>query len=479
MSTRLRYAKGTQFFSDAGAPLASGTLTYYEAGTSALQDTYSDAAGANPNTNPLVLNSAGRVTADVYLGAAADYKEVLASAAGAVIAPWPDDNIPKAETAPSATLFAGAIWPQYTLSATATLTAEGLNGRWINVDTSAGEVTLTLPSASDAGSGYGGIIRKSSGCCAVCLTARDGQTINNAANVTLSGLNAAMLLLSDGANWSAFEWIYDFTVGAAKLDPYLIAEMCETGGIDRANDFFMVQSEAESGLRKVRGKFIDKREPDSLHSLTAISRTVATPPGTPAEGDRYIVAAGASGEWTGHAGEVASFFQGGWAFYPPAAGWLVWVSGENRLYVYSGTAWVPLLTGQQQIGITSPNGGSLVFQMFEENLTLSGSYVYSTNQIPNGAIVFAVSSRVTAAITGTGGCTAFAVGTSSNRTQFAGALGFSAGSTNRGNIGPTGFYADTPVKISAVDSLNTPIGSFTGGAVRLTCHYALVTPAQS
>ena len=95
MVTRLRYPKGYQFFDANGAPLALGNLYYYVAGTTTLQDTYSDAAGTVANTNPLVLDASGRLDADVYLGSSANYKEVLTTAS-ATVSPWPDDNIPLA-----------------------------------------------------------------------------------------------------------------------------------------------------------------------------------------------------------------------------------------------------------------------------------------------------------------------------------------------------------------------------------------------
>jgi hypothetical protein len=95
MITRLRYPKGYQFFDDGGAPLALGSLSYFAAGTTNARDTYSDSAGAVPNANPILLNGAGRLDVDVYLGPAADYKEVL-TAGGAAIPPWPGDNIPRA-----------------------------------------------------------------------------------------------------------------------------------------------------------------------------------------------------------------------------------------------------------------------------------------------------------------------------------------------------------------------------------------------
>ncbi len=95
MVTRLRYPKGYQFFDGNGSPLALGNLFYYVAGTTTLQDTYSDSAGTIANTNPIVLDGSGRLDVDVYLGSTSDYKEVLAGSS-ATISPWPDDNILRA-----------------------------------------------------------------------------------------------------------------------------------------------------------------------------------------------------------------------------------------------------------------------------------------------------------------------------------------------------------------------------------------------
>ncbi len=103
MDTRLRYPKGYQFFDNNGNPLALGNLYYYIAGTTTLQDTYSDSAGTIPNTNPVVLDGSGRLQTDIYLGSTADYKEVL-TASSATVSPWPDDNIVRAT---SITVFTG------------------------------------------------------------------------------------------------------------------------------------------------------------------------------------------------------------------------------------------------------------------------------------------------------------------------------------------------------------------------------------
>lgn len=67
---------GGQFSDNSGNPLASGKVFFYEAGSSTKQDTYSDSDLATPNTNPVVLDSAGRAT--IFLGPNT-YKVIVAT----------------------------------------------------------------------------------------------------------------------------------------------------------------------------------------------------------------------------------------------------------------------------------------------------------------------------------------------------------------------------------------------------------------
>jgi hypothetical protein len=78
---------------------------------------------------------------------------------------------------------------------------------------------------------------------------------------------------------------------------------------------------------------------DCLVQLSVLSRTVTEPPPSPAEGNRYIVASGASGAWEGQDGKVAAFQDGAWAFYAPKEGWIAWVESENILAVYEAGTW--------------------------------------------------------------------------------------------------------------------------------------------
>ena len=59
---------------------------------------------------------------------------------------------------------------------------------------------------------------------------------------------------------------------------------------------------------------------DALIQLAVISQTRTTPPGSPLEGDRYIIASGATGAWAGKDLNIAVWTSGAWAFYAPPPG---------------------------------------------------------------------------------------------------------------------------------------------------------------
>lgn len=94
---------------------------------------------------------------------------------------------------------------------------------------------------------------------------------------------------------------------------------------------------------------------DALTMLAVVDRDLATPPGTPAEGDRYIVPAGATGAWAGRSQQIAAWQDGAWACFAPRPGWLAYILDEQRQAVWSGTAWVSLPAGEMlsRLGINA------------------------------------------------------------------------------------------------------------------------------
>jgi hypothetical protein len=78
---------------------------------------------------------------------------------------------------------------------------------------------------------------------------------------------------------------------------------------------------------------------DAAIQISVLDLTRTAPPSSPAEGERHVVAAGATGAWAGHANAIATWQDGAWAFLVPKAGWCVWSSADAVTFVFDGTVW--------------------------------------------------------------------------------------------------------------------------------------------
>jgi len=81
---------------------------------------------------------------------------------------------------------------------------------------------------------------------------------------------------------------------------------------------------------------------DAMVQLSALDRTRTTPPVSPADGDRHLVASGAAGLWAGWDLNVAFWVDGVWLRLVPRQGWLVWIAAEHVFLVWNGSAWDPV-----------------------------------------------------------------------------------------------------------------------------------------
>jgi hypothetical protein len=81
---------------------------------------------------------------------------------------------------------------------------------------------------------------------------------------------------------------------------------------------------------------------DALVGPAVESLAETDPPGSPAEGDLYVPAATATGDWTGHEDEIAHYLNAAWSFYTPWDGLTVWSVADQAGYRWSdsGGAWV-------------------------------------------------------------------------------------------------------------------------------------------
>lgn len=87
---------------------------------------------------------------------------------------------------------------------------------------------------------------------------------------------------------------------------------------------------------------------DALLNTGVIDKDLSSPPASPAEGDMYIVVSGATGDWTGHDGEVA-YFEQVWRFIVPNEGLMLWLQDEGQFYLYVNGGWEAGMSGVQSM----------------------------------------------------------------------------------------------------------------------------------
>lgn len=70
-------------------------------------------------------------------------------------------------------------------------------------------------------------------------------------------------------------------------------------------------------------------------SLVVLDKDLTSPPGSPSDGDRYIVGDSATDEWAGHDGQIALYMVNAWAFRTAPLGTRAHVLDEGEDYRYT------------------------------------------------------------------------------------------------------------------------------------------------
>ncbi len=261
---------------------------------------------------------------------------------------------------------------------------------------------------------------------------------------------------------------------------------------------------------------------EGMVQLSVLDRTRTAPPASPPDGNRYLVAAGATGLWAGWDLNIALWVDGAWLRLVPRPGWLVWVAAEGLFRVWTGSAWEPvgvlqdvsdavfslvhaadptkkavfalsgISTGTTR-NFTLPNTSSELAvlagtQTFTGNKTFSGSFTAS------GAVT--VSGDTATIGTATGAAT-YGIGTGATTSGLTKTLNFgtsgASGSTTVINIGsattgaggttvvntPTVTFADTVTQVTANQANLSVLGAGIGGAAAdATNRLSVAAPAS-
>jgi len=81
------------------------------------------------------------------------------------------------------------------------------------------------------------------------------------------------------------------------------------------------------------------RRLDGLVQLAVEASAAVTPPGSPGEGERYLLGASPTGDWVGQAGDLAVYADGAWWFAAPEIGWLAFDKASETLLVLKAAGW--------------------------------------------------------------------------------------------------------------------------------------------
>lgn len=158
-------------------------------------------------------------------------------------------------------------------------------------------------------------------------------------------------------------------------------------------------------------------------------RDLATPPGSPADGDCYLVATSGTGAWAGHDGDIAFLVNTAWVFIEVIEGFTAWVNDENVLIGYDGSTWgtlalgvgsaytpggtdVALADGGTGASLVDPNAdrilfwddsaGTVTWLTVGTGLSITGTTLAASSSAPTESIILAPSDETTALTTGTG-----------------------------------------------------------------------------
>jgi hypothetical protein len=251
VATRIHRNKGEQFLDANGDPLDGGKLFYYRATTLTPQHTFFAADGliGNANTNPVVLGSDGRLQTPVYLGDSdsyLDYKEILTTSGNVTVDPWPFDNIPAALPSESGTDFSPPLfeWIQ-TTEPTVNLAAADA-GNAYEVDSTAGNITINLPSAASVGNGKGFAFKKAVGANSIIIDPSGSELLDGSSSQYFMGtFMQTKVISSNGAAWFTVDEYLDKNI--FKLINGLTADATP----DRAADFIVTYDTSASAEKKV------------------------------------------------------------------------------------------------------------------------------------------------------------------------------------------------------------------------------------
>lgn len=122
-------------------------------------------------------------------------------------------------------------------------------------------------------------------------------------------------------------------------------------------------------------------------------RDLATPPGSPSDGDAYLVAANGTGDWVGQDGKIALRIGTAWEFVPASEGMQLFVKDEDVRIEYDGAAWAASGGGgSSSTSVTQQTGTSYTFGIDDADsvVEFDNASAITVTVPPNSSVAFAL-----------------------------------------------------------------------------------------
>lgn len=209
------------------------------------------------------------------------------------------------------------------------------------------------------------------------LSAPPGSpTISDSYIVAAAGSGAWAAKDKYVATWTARGWQFQVPTAydlAAVIDETTIYHYSAGGSWTSGFPFITVGDETILPSALKYGRF----------GLSVVNQTTDAPPGSPGDGDAYVIDGSPTGAWTGHAREIAIYQSSAWVLYTPYDGATVYDTDTATTIVYNAGAWVPQSSGYAVV--TSVYTAAAV-AMASGALSAATDYDYSATTAPTATI---------------------------------------------------------------------------------------------
>ena len=167
-------------------------------------------------------------------------------------------------------------------------------------------------------------------------------------NLTNSNISSSAAIAYSKLNLSNSILNADINSSAAIAYSKLAALTADKALISNGSGVVSVSSVSSTELGYVSG--VTSGIQGQLNSLSSLISNfewqpsvidqLATPPGSPSSGDRYLVIATATGDWAGQENDIAEYNGASWDFTSPSTGMFLSIDDESDgLYLYGGSSW--------------------------------------------------------------------------------------------------------------------------------------------